>query len=379
MSDRPLRIVHCVRSPMGGIFKHIDDLSRAQKAEGHSVGLIYDTLTEGAYERAHAERMAPDLELGIVRMPMARSLSPSDIPTAFKVYRALAALRPDVVHCHGSKGGAYGRAASMLLGLRGERPVTVYCPHGGSLNYDSSSMKGRVFFTLERILARLTSGFVFVCAYEEAAFHEKVGARNIASQVVHNGLREEEFVPVTPRNDATDFVFLGTLRKVKGVDVILNALAILKKQNTSATVTITGAGDEDAALRQMTVDLGLSDSVTFAGAMGARDALPLGKCVLLPSRNESFPYVVLEAQGARRPLITTRVGGIAEAFHGEEDLLIPPDDASALADRMAAYLSEPHVFEEAAIKRHARAQELFSAETMSGHITGFYNTLKAAA
>src|SRR5262249_395455 len=107
MANARLRIVHVVRAPIGGIFRHIVDLATAQSAAGHAVGIVCNSLEGGAFEDGVIARLAPQLAFGVTRFPMRRAVSPSDLRAARDLMRHLAALAPDVVHCHGSKGGIY--------------------------------------------------------------------------------------------------------------------------------------------------------------------------------------------------------------------------------------------------------------------------------
>src|SRR5688500_20383611 len=90
-----LSIVHVVRSPVGGIFRHIADLASAQNEAGHAVGVICDSLTGGAFEDEWIAAVAPKLELGISRLPMPRSIGPADLAATFRVARRIARMRPD--------------------------------------------------------------------------------------------------------------------------------------------------------------------------------------------------------------------------------------------------------------------------------------------
>ena len=82
--DRPirLRIVHVVRAPIGGIFRHIVDLADAQATAGHEVGIICDSTTGGRFEDDIIAKVAPRLALGATRFPMRRSISLADIAAA---------------------------------------------------------------------------------------------------------------------------------------------------------------------------------------------------------------------------------------------------------------------------------------------------------
>ena len=77
-SDRPLRIVHAVRAPVGGIFRHILDLANGQVNAGHHVGIIADSLTGGERATAALAEIAPRLKLGVRRLAIHREPHPAD-------------------------------------------------------------------------------------------------------------------------------------------------------------------------------------------------------------------------------------------------------------------------------------------------------------
>src|SRR3984957_18506933 len=79
MAGARLRIVHVVRAPIGGIFRHIVDLATAQAAAGHAVGIVCNSLEGGAFEDGVIARIAPSLAFGVERFPMRRQVSPSDL------------------------------------------------------------------------------------------------------------------------------------------------------------------------------------------------------------------------------------------------------------------------------------------------------------
>ena len=103
--------------------------------------------------------------------------------------------------------------------------IRVYTPHGGSLHYGRSSPVGLLYLTLEQVLMARTELFLFESAYGRDAFTAKIGTPRSLVRVVHNGVTESEFADVAPQPDATDVVFIGELRHLKGVDVLLDALA----------------------------------------------------------------------------------------------------------------------------------------------------------
>ena len=371
---KELSIIHVARSPVGGLFRHISDLATAQSAAGHSVGLICDSTEGSPLEEARVDALAAWLKLGVTRVAMPRAIGPGDLMAAAEVARRVSAMRPEVVHSHGAKGGVYGRLAAAFQ-RRGGRPVTAfYAPHGGSLHYGKGSILGRVFFAAERGLERATDGLLHVSAYEAEVYREKVGAPCCPQNVVPNGLKPEEFEPITPRPDAADFLYIGELRDLKGVDVFIEALALLERQGKSPRALIVGPATPRNArrYREMANAKVNTHRVTFLPPMPAREAFSMAQTIVLPSRAESLPYVVLEAAAAARPLIATRVGGIPEIFEEEAERLVQPGDASALASHMREALVAPDRFIAEAVLRRTRIQQRYSLSAMAAEIEAIY-------
>jgi glycosyltransferase involved in cell wall biosynthesis len=360
-----LKILHVLRAPVGGLFRHVVDLARGQAAAGHAVGIVADSRTGG--ERAHAilSELAPHLALGLERFPMSRHAGISDVTAIAAVARFASDRNADVVHGHGAKGGAYARL------LRPTRALRVYTPHGGSLHYDWHSPAGLFYLTAERLLLRRSDLVLFESAYARDTFVIKVGAPPMA-RVVHNGVTPAEFAPVAPNADATDVVFVGELRALKGIDMLIDALALAAREGRRVTATVVGEGPDRAALVAKAGALGLASAIHFAGALPARTAFALGRILVVPSRAESLPYVVLEAAAAQLPVIATRVGGIPEIFGPDAADLVPAADAAALAGAIVARLRDPAVARDTAVRLHARVSQHFSSAAMTAQVIAAY-------
>lgn len=380
MTTTPLRIVHCVRSPIGGIFRHIRDLATAQSEAGHDVGVICDSSTGSEYDNRLVDELRPHLSLGLARFPMQRQLTFQDLSATLALYRHVRDLKPDILHGHGAKGGAYARLIGTVLRLRGNKVSRVYCPHGGSLHYDPNRFEGRVYHLLEGILGRLTDGIVFVSDYEAAAYESKVGHPRAQTRMVYNGLTPEEFKPVNVNENAADFLYIGMLRDLKGPDLFIEALYNIRlKTGTAPSAHIVGEGPDEARYRKMISTLGLEKSITFHGALPARDAFGLARTVVVPSRAEAMPYIILETVAAERPLIATRVGGIPEIFGRYADRLIEPGHIGKLTVAMEAALTDPDRMSADAKELRSCLAETFSVELMSDRITTLYQELRGVA
>jgi glycosyltransferase involved in cell wall biosynthesis len=358
-ASKPLNILHILRAPLGGLFRHVVDLVEGQSARGHRVGLIVDSSTGGARAEAALAELAPHLALGMQRVAISRQLGPSDIAAARRVSGWIRQAAPDVLHGHGAKGAALAR-----LTLSAPQAIRVYTPHGGSLVYRPGTVAGSFYRTLEWLLKWRTDVFLFESSYIAALFRAAIGHPPGIVRVVHNGVGEAEFTPILPRPDATDIICLGELRPVKAFDVLIEALAILKQRGRVVSATIAGEGPDAAKLTAKAEQCGVTDLVRLIGYRPAREAFAMGRMMVIPSRAESLPYVILEAAAAGVPIVSTRVGGIPEIFGPQSDRLIAADDIDALIDAINSALEDPGEMMHVANQVKARVRTEFSLAAM---------------
>ncbi|MEL6504393.1 MAG: glycosyltransferase family 4 protein [Pseudomonadota bacterium] len=376
MAGDSLRIIHCFRSPVGGIFRHVRDLIHQQVEAGHDVGVICDNNTGGAFEENNLTALEPYLTMGLHRVSMDRAITPRDAWVFVRLYKTVKALKPDVIHAHGAKGGAYARLIGAMVRHDGKPPARLYCPHGGSIHYDRKTLGGKIYFRLERFLERFTDRLIFVSGYEREGYFEKVGQPSCPHALVLNGLDESEFEPVTRQANASDFIYIGMMRDLKGVDLFLNALPLAAAQaGRSVSATLVGDGPDLATYKARAGKLGDMVRTTFHDPMPAREAFGLGRTMVVPSRAESMPYIVLEALAAQRPLLATRVGGIPEIFGPYAAELVKPGDLNALSEAMASVLNNKRRLPEPA-KMAALLRERFTTRAMALAVeTAYWETL----
>jgi glycosyltransferase involved in cell wall biosynthesis len=369
-----LNILHVFRAPLGGLFRHVLDLVHGQIARGHKVGLVFDNLTGDARSAAALAALLPQLALGMSTVAMPRQLNANDVRALAHVSRRVRDSGAGVVHGHGAKGGAYAR-----LAVAGRPVVRAYTPHGGSLLLDHARLSGRAYLALERMLMQRGDLYLFESAFSAAIFGRKVGTPRGLVRVVPNGVSRGEFAPVPIAADATDIVFVGEFRRVKGIDVLIDALASLHALGSPLTATLVGDGPERATLGGLVAEKELGRSVRFAPPMPMRQALALGRLMVLPSRAESFPYVVLETAAAGKPMITTAVGGVPEIYGNLSEALVRPDDPAALAAAIATVMCEPDQAMALADALRQRVADRFSVDAMvDGVIAGYRQAIDGA-
>lgn len=181
----------------------------------------------------------------------------------------------------------------------------------------------------------------------------KLGVPREKIHVVYQGIDRDAFrpgssvdarkklgIPVTHKM----LVAVGSLVPVKGLDVLLDALARMVKAHADVHLYLLGGGASRADLEAQTMKLGLVDNVHFVGSV-PQAALPdwyrAADVTVLASRSEGVPNVLRESLACGTPFVATNVGGVHELVKGTQNRVVPPEDPAALEDAILTTLAEP--------------------------------------
>lgn len=161
--------------------------------------------------------------------------------------------------------------------------------------------------------------------------------------VIPNGFDEKRFRPSHHDNAVPQLITVCRLIPAKGLDILLKACSELKSRGHNYVLHIIGDGPIREELERMAVDLNIYEETIFYGYMlHPEEFMPFFDIFVLPSRAEAFGSVFAEAALCWLALIGTNVGGIAEQIDdGKNGLLVPVDDAKALANALERMIVEP--------------------------------------
>jgi len=169
---------------------------------------------------------------------------------------------------------------------------------------------------------------------------------------------------------ASDVVVLGvgSLLHHKGFDILIRAVATVRASDRRVMLVLAGDGEERQRLEQLSTSSGLAGRTIFLGSVSNAPALmrDVADIVVVPSRRESFGLVLLEAGYFGRPCIAAGVGGTSDIVrHGHSGLLVPPDDAPALADALQKLVDSTNLSEVLGrnLRDRVRAEFLAPAHT----------------
>jgi glycosyltransferase involved in cell wall biosynthesis len=239
--------------------------------------------------------------------------------------------------------------APCLLPWFTRTPVSVVVPHlfGTTVYREADPLVGTYVLALESLIPRAYRDCPFVAISEST--RDDLVARGVPARhvtVVHCGIDHERYHPdpAVAKAAAPTIVFVGRLRRYKGVDWLLRSLPAVHARVPGARLEVVGDGPHTAALRAQAARLGLEGAVEFAGylpAAGKVERLRRAWVVVQPSPKEGWGLTVVEASACGTAVVASDAPGLRDSVRRDETgLLVRYGDEAALADALARVLAE---------------------------------------
>jgi glycosyltransferase involved in cell wall biosynthesis len=355
-SERPLRLLaYTDNSALGGADLSLSHLLASLGAEVQ-VGVL-------GVSRTIVERVAlgrPEAAKVVVPTPR----SGHDWGSLVAHVRAIRSFRPDIVHANLSSPWScqYAIAAAALTG---RSAVAVY-----QLPVPAVSARQRL---AKRLTSRRVDRHVGVGERTSREVESLVGLSAGSVRTVHNGVPDIAVEPMPRARPGPIVGAAGRLEPQKGFDVLLRAF----REVDDATLVLIGDGSEREQLQSLARGLELDERIVWIGwSADVRSYLPAFDVFVLPSRFEGFPLVVLEALLAETAVVATDVGSVREAVRAEETgLLVPPDDAFALAAAMRRLLGDADLRRSLGGRGRRLVLDQFTAQHMARSFRTMYDEL----
>jgi exopolysaccharide biosynthesis WecB/TagA/CpsF family protein len=268
--------------------------------------------------------------------------------------------RSAVVHLHMSEGGSFVREGGLAVVAGWRKLPTVVTLHGA--DFDTSASKH------PRLVRRVlrASGAITCLDRRQVPRIEDLAPKHRVSHVPN---------PVAIRNDVPDastteplVLFAGEIGTRKGADVLSEAWRTVKSALPDATCILIGPGTS--------LELAPQDGLEIRSAAPAAEIARLieqCRCVVLPSRAEALPMILLEAMASARPFVSTPVGGIPSLSDG--GLLVPVGDSSALADALISLLADPDAARDLGRAGQSYCEEAQSIRVIDARLRDIYGEL----
>jgi glycosyltransferase involved in cell wall biosynthesis len=357
-----MRIAHITQSSekmMLGVEKYVLDLAGEQKARGSSVTVITDE--QGLLAEACGEKrisvVAVDLEwtsgqIGIPREATVRSLADH-----FK------SLKPDIVHCHTIPTLMATFAAAKQVQIPLVFTLHANISEEKKIPYNPGQRHVIISGSKRNIEALRRSGF------PEADLHYVPSGVRISPPAGS----DQPHLP--------NLVCMGGYSIQKGVDLAILAMVELRRRYEAdcPTLSIYGGGSkgEEINLKEMVAILGLSEIVQFGGYQpGILERCPTSDILVMSSRGESGPLVVLEAMGRGMPIVASDVGEVTEMLPDPRyGRVVPVNSIMALVDAIESFISDISngQFDPRPLIERYRSQ--YTLEKMAEHVDSIYETV----
>jgi len=304
---------------------------------------------------------------GFEVLSIASDPSRPDYLAAVKVARLLRQHPVDVIHSHNTTALLFGVSGARLAGIR------------RAVHTDHSRVYPEQWHIrlAEWLMVHAVEQVVAVSDSTALDLVQHIGVPPDRIQTILNGIDPGPFDnPVDSRalrlelGLAPEQPVIGLavrLASQKGLGVLLDAAALLRREFPGLQLAIAGEGDQRQLLEAQAAELGLGEVAHFLGVRhDVPDLLRMIDVYVLPSFWEGLPMGVLEAMAASRPIVATDVGGIGRAIsHESSGLLVRPKDPQELADAIGRMLREPEFAESCGREARAVFEKRFSASHMA--------------
>lgn len=282
----------------------------------------------------------------------------SDLTGAWKVWKWLRRHPAKIAHLH--HGGRTVWAVCRLAGVR----VVVQHMHSRILENDGTSV------------SRLSIRHADAVIANSRAVAECLGQCN--PEVIYAGLETGLEPPApAPFTGPLKVGVIARLVPLKNIQGAINATARLAAHGVDVQFEIAGSGPLEHALKDLVVNLGLTDRVRFLGWQAdVRRLLPSWHLLVIPSLEEGFGLAALEGMAEARAVLASRVGGLRElVVDGVTGRLVPPGDTDAIVECIADLASDRQRLAAMGVEGWKRAHDFFSATQMAQRTAQVYDSL----
>lgn len=284
----------------------------------------------------------------------------------------------DIVHIHTALKGSLIRKALFAWVCYLSKTSYIFHIHNGGFFDRYLAMRGVNRLFVRQVLKKSACVVVLSKYMQELAL--QTGAISIDQcALIYNGILDPLQGGVPRREQhagAVKIVFLGLMSAAKGLPTLLDAIETLKPDLTKFSVSVYGNGDILKFEKDL-IDRGLNNAVTYGGWIDTEKkdfVLKAADIFVLPSRSEGFSVAILEAMAHGLTIVSTSIPGVVDAVRNNtEAILVPPDNAMALANAIRELVDDRGLRIRLGLAARQRYLFCFTWEKMAGELSTIYH------
>ena len=364
-----MKVLHIItRMNTGGPAVFLDHLTNSMSNSGTKSIIAYGYCEKNETDYTDSHQLGADL---VKIKSLHRSINPiDDIKSFFQIKKIIKTEQPDVVNTHTSKAGVLGRIAAKSVA---KNIPTVHTFHGHLIYGYFAKYKSLIFTLIERIMSSYTDCAVAVTAETKNSLTKLGIGKNLKWQVIQIGIPGKLHSPVNSSGQQIKLLWVGRFTQIK--DPIL-AVEIFKNLSSSIPnkfeMTMVGEGELFNEAKQAAVNL----PIRFTGWLADPfEVIKNFDLLLITSKNEGLPLVMLEAANLGKPTLSKNVGGVSEFISDNQTGYLVEGGVNEFTNKIMNLAADKNSIQQTGIQAKKLLNEKFSVEAMGKKYKDLYLNL----
>jgi glycosyltransferase involved in cell wall biosynthesis len=365
-----MKVLHVVtRLNTGGPAVFLDHLTNAMSNMDCQSSIVYGFCEDNESDYADNHKFSGEL---IKIKSLHRSLNLiDDLKAFFQIRKAIIKIKPDLVNTHTSKGGVLGRLAAKSVNRK--LPV-VHTFHGHLIYGYFAIYKSLIFSFIEKFMSKFTDSAIAVTSETKKSITNLGIGKKLHWRVIPIGIpTTNDPVQQLSDNASLKILWVGRFTNIKdpfyAIDVIEN---IMKEGMSNIELKMVGDGELFEEVKNAANEL----PITFTGLMrNPFENIKDFDLLMLSSKNEGLPLVILEAANHGRATISRNVGGVGEFIKENQTGYLISGEPSQMAKKLIDISKDKKVLQVIGISANKLLRNDFSVEKMSSNYLSLYNEL----
>jgi len=352
----------------GGPAVFLDHLTKSMADLGTKSIIAYGYCESNETDYTDTHKLSAEL---IKVKSLHRSLSPlGDIKSFFQIRKIIKAQRPDLVNTHTSKAGVLARVATKSVSRK--TPV-VHTFHGHLIYGYFARYKSIIFTLIEKMMSRYTDTAIAVTAETKSSLSKLGIGRKLSWRVIQIGIPTKVLAQPTTVGQTINLLWIGRFTQIKDPSL---AVKVMKNLSNAAPgkfeLTMVGQGELYEQVKKEAMNL----PIKFTGWLtNPFEDISVFDLLLITSKNEGLPLVMLEAANFGKPTLSKNVGGVSEFITDNQTGYLVDGSADEISKKLILLSKNTSSLLQTGINANNLLNDKFSVDVMAKNYYDLYSQL----